>query len=78
MKIIFMIIISFSVLFIYGNIFLRWCKWYRKLSCRCGWHSYPDFSNIHYKTDDPLIFLVFAKCKWCGYEGQIDSQGNLF
>lgn len=21
---------------------------------------------------------VHCKCKWCGYEGMVDSQGNLF
>ena len=21
---------------------------------------------------------VHARCRWCGYEGMIDSQGNLF
>lgn len=40
-----------------------------------GWHS-PGPS---YKDDkDPFRFLNFAKCKICGYEGQLDSQGNLF
>lgn len=44
----------------------------RKLLCKLGWHSctyvrlYNDGCSEH------------AKCKWCGYEGMIDSQGNLF
>ena len=51
----------------------------KKLLCKIGWHSiFVGFENPHHAEDDPLQFLVFAKCKWCGYEGQIDSQGNLF
>jgi hypothetical protein len=49
----------------------------KKLHCKIGWHSYT-YSDVHKKPDDPFKFLTFAKCKWCGYEGQIDSQGNLF
>ncbi len=51
----------------------------KRLFCWIGWHSYPvGYDNLHHDPDDPLQFLLFAKCKWCGYEGQIDSQGNLF
>ncbi|MBT9131465.1 MAG: hypothetical protein DDT41_01771 [candidate division WS2 bacterium] len=47
--------------------------------CWIGWHSYfIGFENIHHSIKDPLKFLLFAKCKWCGYTGQIDCQGNLF
>lgn len=42
-----------------------------------GWHSI-DRSTVHKDPNDPLRFLTFARCKICGYEGQIDSQGNLF
>jgi len=41
------------------------------------WHS-GTYDDVHHAENDPHKFLVFAKCKWCGYEGQIDSQGNLF
>lgn len=47
----------------------------RKLMCRIGWHSPIDYRN---DPKDPRHFLVFARCKYCGYEGQIDSQGNLY
>ena len=54
-------------------------RWIKAFFCWIGWHSaLLGFENVHHKKDDPLKFLVFAKCKWCGYEGQIDSQGNLF
>jgi len=52
---------------------------FKKFCCWIGWHSYfVGFDNSHASLKDPLRFLIFAKCKWCGYEGQIDSQGNLF
>lgn len=44
----------------------------KRLACRIGWHSWSyvtlsfDGCNTH------------AKCKWCGYVGLVDSQGNLF
>ncbi|MCK5563660.1 MAG: hypothetical protein KAJ07_00300 [Planctomycetes bacterium] len=53
------------------NIFIKLC---------CGvfaWHSH-GYNHVHKSPKDPLSFLVFAQCKWCGYKGQIDSQGNLF
>lgn len=45
--------------------------------CKIGWHSH-NYDNVHYHPDDPLKFQEYAKCEWCGYEGMIDSQGNLF
>lgn len=59
-------------------------KYFKKFCCWVGWHSiFVGFASINQHPDDlsirwPLCFLVFAKCKWCGYEGQIDSKGNLF
>ena len=54
-------------------------KQLKRFCCWMGWHSiFIGFADIHRADNDPLKFLVFAKCKWCGYEGQIDSQGNLF
>jgi hypothetical protein len=39
--------------------------------CWIGWHG-P-------RTDTGFDGCsVHAKCNWCGYEGMIDSQGNLF
>lgn len=47
-------------------------KHLRRFFCWMKWHS------IGY---EPLFFdgaSVHAKCKWCGFEGMVDSQGNLF
>lgn len=52
----------------YKKIRLWLCK-------HLDWHS-P--MNYHRSENDPLGFLVYAKCKICGYKGMIDSQGNLF
>jgi len=47
-------------------------KFIKKFLCKIGWHS---FSYVKTEFDG---CSVHAKCKWCGYEGMIDSQGNLF
>lgn len=49
--------------------------WIKRLCCRMGWHR---IGGWHTKVNDPLNFQVYARCKWCGFEGMIDSQGNLF
>jgi len=52
---------------------------FKGLACKLGWHS-PSrlWLDAHHHESDPLKTLTFAKCPWCGYTGQIDSQGNLF
>ena len=67
----------FLIFGMFSHFTLRWWNSYRKFACKVGWHSYPYF-GISTKPKDSTGFLVFAKCEWCGYEGQIDSQGNLF
>jgi hypothetical protein len=42
-----------------------------------GWHSIAK-ETLHYNHDDPLHFQQYARCRICGFEGMIDSQGNLF
>ena len=65
-------------LFIYG-ILLRFIKigLFMKFACKIGWHSH-NYNSIRKATDDPHQFLTFATCQWCRFEGQVDSQGNLF
>jgi hypothetical protein len=48
-------------------------KWFCKY---LGWHVAGE--PPHYKNIDPLHFQTYAKCKHCGKECMIDSQGNLF
>lgn len=45
---------------------------FKPFACWIGWHSY------HYDTIGFDGCSEHAKCQWCGYEGMIDSQGNLF
>jgi len=46
----------------------------KKLFCKIGWHSFPvGFKFLYHDGCNE-----HAKCKWCGFEGMIDSQGNLF
>ena len=46
----------------------------KKMCCRFGWHSIL----AGFETTGFDGCPVHARCKWCGYKGMIDSQGNLF
>ena len=46
----------------------------KRFFCWIGWHSWPvGFESAVFDGCS-----VHARCKWCGYKGMIDSQGNLF
>lgn len=47
-------------------------KLIKRFYCWAKWHSF----TYHYVSHDGCS--VHAKCKWCGYKGMVDSQGNLF
>lgn len=67
-------IVGVLVLFtIFLLVFTR-LKLVRHIRCHVlTWHSAP-----HYETTGFDGCSVHARCKWCGYKGMIDSQGNLF
>ena len=46
----------------------------QKLYCKIGWHCHQK--DYIYKESDGCS--DHCTCKWCGYEGMVDSQGNLF
>ena len=46
----------------------------QKFFCKIGWHCHMK-DYIHQSFDGAS---EHCKCKWCGYEGMVDSQGNLF
>lgn len=49
-------------------------KFLQKFFCKIGWHCHSkDYIYLHYDGAS-----VHCKCKWCGYKGMVDSQGNLF
>lgn len=52
----------------YKKIRLWLCKY-------LNWHSPIDY---HSSEKDPAKFLIYAKCRICGFKGMIDSQGGLF
>jgi hypothetical protein len=56
-------------------------KWFKKIWCCLGFShcTVTSFSLETYKDPcDPLQYQRFARCKWCGVKGMVDSQGNLF
>lgn len=46
----------------------------KKFFCWMKWHSF-GYVDIHHHSN---ALITHAKCKWCSFEGQVDSQGNLF
>ncbi len=46
----------------------------KRFLCWIDWHSI--FVGYDYTGFDGASF--HAECKWCGYKGMVDSQGNLF
>lgn len=53
-------------------------KTIKKLLCKLGWHSF-NYELVN--TPDDILNTHICdkyKCKWCGYVGMVDSQGNLF
>lgn len=47
----------------------------KKYFCKIGWHSFGYDLVEH---DGYHGIANKYKCKWCGYVGMVDSQGNLF
>lgn len=46
----------------------------QKFFCKIGWHCHQK----DYIVDGFDGASEHCKCKWCGYKGMVDSQGNLF
>ena len=49
----------------------------KRLLCKIGWHGLPPFWK-DWESLGSDGASEHAKCKWCGYEGRIDSTGALF
>ena len=55
------------------GLFFALSRW-KRFACKIGWHSITSgFEDMYHDGCSQ-----HARCKWCGYEGMIDSQGNLF
>jgi hypothetical protein len=56
-------------------------KCFKRFWCWSGFAHWTITSrslDVYKDPKDPLQFIDFAYCKWCGAKGMIDSQGNLF
>ena len=50
----------------------------KRFLCRLGWHSWI-VGYEYLPPQCPLdVVNIHARCKWCHYEGILDSQGGLF
>ena len=54
--------------------FVNHIKSVQKYYCKIGWHC----CSKDYQFDYFDGASVHCTCKWCGYKGMVDSQGNLF
>lgn len=55
-------------------VFANYVKPIQKFYCRIGWHCHSK----DYIFDSFDGASEHCTCKWCGYKGMVDSQGNLF
>ena len=46
----------------------------QKFFCKIGWYCHKK--DYIYNSFDGAS--AHCKCKWCGYKGMVNSQGNLF
>lgn len=46
----------------------------QKIYCKIGWHCHTSDYIFDYSDGAS----DHCTCKWCGYKGMVDSQGNLF
>ena len=69
--------ITISICWVTGFLhrIVRFPCWATRLFCSIGWHKKGEIVKA---PDDPHQFLNFSQCQWCGFKGQVDSQGNLF
>lgn len=55
-------------------LFADYIKPIQKNYCKIGWHCHQK--DYIYNSYDGAS--SHCTCKWCGYKGMVDSQGNLF
>lgn len=65
-------IILLSIMILY--LFADNIKILQKFYCKIGWHCHQK-DYIYNEFDGASEHCT---CKWCGYKGMVDSQGNLF
>ena len=68
------ILMSLIILYGIGYTIANHVKPLQKIYCKRGWHCHMK----DYETTGFDGASLHCRCKWCGYEGLVDSQGNLF
>lgn len=68
------ILMSLIILDGIGYAIANHVKPLQKIYCKRGWHCHMK----DYETTGFDGASLHCRCKWCGYEGLVDSQGNLF
>lgn len=68
------ILMSLIILDGIGYAIANHAKPLQKIYCKRGWHCHMK----DYETTGFDGASLHCRCKWCGYEGLVDSQGNLF
>ena len=68
------ILMSLIILDRIGYAIANHVKPLQKIYCKRGWHCHMK----DYETTGFDGASLHCRFKWCGYEGLVDSQGNLF
>lgn len=74
LKIVIVAICIAFLLFMSSYFIADYIKPLQKFFCKIGWHCHQK--DYIYESFDGAS--MHCKCKWCGYKGMVDSQGNLF
>lgn len=74
MIILIIIILLIPILEMVLYLIADYIKPLQKFFCKIGWHCHGK--DYIYESFDGAS--LHCKCKWCGYRGMVDSQGNLF
>lgn len=78
MKIVLTILVSIiTIIFILTMVLYLLADHFKilqKFYCKIGWHCHQK-DYIYNEFDGASAHCT---CKWCGYKGMVDSQGNLF
>lgn len=74
MKIIVLVVCGIAMTPVIAYPLANKIKGLRKFYCKIGRHCHSK----DYQFEEFDGASEHCKCKWCGYKGMIDSQGNLF
>ena len=75
--ILFILLIILALLLVLPMVlypFANHLEFLQKYYCKIGWHCH--IRDYQYDYNDGTS--NHCTCKWCGYKGMVDSQGNLF